>query len=44
MVEYSGSNNGLRKASKVFRNHNIYGEVELKNIYRSKIAAIANNM
>ena len=44
MVEYSGSNNGLRKASKVFRNHNIYGEVELKNIYRSKIAAIANEM
>ena len=44
MVEYSGSNNGLRKVSKVFRNHNIYGEVELKNIYRSKIAAIANNM
>ncbi len=44
MAEYSGSNNGLRKVSKVFRNHNIYGEVELKNIYRSKIAAIANNM
>lgn len=44
MVEYSGSNNGLRKVSKVFRDHNIYGEVELKNIYRSKIAAIANNM
>lgn len=44
MIEYSGSNNGLRKVSKVFRNHNIYGEVELKNIYRSKIAAIANNM
>lgn len=44
MIEYSGSNNGLRKASKVFRNHNIYGEVELKNIYRSKIAAIANEM
>lgn len=44
MVEYSGSNNGLRKASKVFRDTAIYGEVELKNIYRSKIAAIANNM
>ena len=44
MVEYSGSNNGLRKVSKVFRDHSIYGEVELKNIYRSKIAAIANNM
>jgi predicted ribonuclease YlaK len=31
----------MRAASKVFRGHDIYGEVTLKNIYRSKIARIA---
>lgn len=44
MVEYSGSSNGMRRASQVFRGHDIYGEVSLQNIYRSKISAIAENM
>ena len=41
---YSGSNNGMRKMSKVFRNNEMFGQIELKNIHRSKIAALADNM
>jgi predicted ribonuclease YlaK len=41
---YAGSNNGMRKMSKIFRGHNLFGQVELKNIHRSKIAAIADQM
>lgn len=41
---YSGSNNGLKRVSKVFRGESIYGETTLKNIYRSKIANIAERM
>jgi predicted ribonuclease YlaK len=43
-IEYSGANNGMRRASKVFRGEDIYGEVTLKTIHRSKIAEIAENM
>ena len=38
MSEYAGSNNGLRRMSEVFRGQDFYGEVELQNIYRSRIA------
>ena len=41
---YSGTNNGLRRVSAVFRGHEIYGEVELPNIYRSEIANIAQRL
>ena len=41
---YAGINNGLRRVSKVFRGKNIYGEITLKNIYRSKIANIAQQL
>lgn len=41
---YAGSNNGMRRVSQVFRGHDIYGEVTLPNIYRSKIAKIAQEM
>ena len=44
MVEYEGINNGMRRASKVFRGEDIYGEIELKLIHRSRIAAIADKM
>ena len=44
MSEYSGSNNGLRRMSQVFRGKDFYGEIELKEIYRSKIAATADLM
>lgn len=44
MIEYSGSSNGMRRASEVFRGEDVYGEVTLKNIHRSRVAAIAESM
>lgn len=44
MDVYSGNNNGMRKMSKVFRGEKIFGQIELKDIHRSKIAAIADRM
>jgi predicted ribonuclease YlaK len=41
---YAGEHNGLRRVSKVFRGQDFYSEVTLKNIYRSKIAKIAENL
>ncbi len=41
---YAGVNNGMMRASEVFRNRPIYGEITLKNIYRSEIAQIAELM
>ena len=40
-AEFAGSSNGMRRASKVFRGEDIYGEITLKNIHRSRIAQIA---
>lgn len=36
--------NGMKRMSKIFRGQNFYGQVELKNIYRSKICKIAERM
>ena len=44
LPEFAGANNGMRRASAVFRGSDIYGEVTLRKIYRSKIADIANSM
>ena len=44
MAAYSGSNNGMRRLSEVFRGNDFYGEVKLQNIYRSRIAALAQEM
>lgn len=44
MSEYAGNNNGLKRMSQVFRGQSFYGEVRLNKIYRSKIAAIADQM
>lgn len=44
LSQYAGSNNGMRRMSEIFRGQDFYGEVELKNIYRSKIARIAESM
>ena len=44
MIEYEGANNGMRRASEVFRGSDIYGEVTLKTIHRSKIAELADNI
>lgn len=41
---YAGSNNGMRRVSEVFRGTDIYGEVKLQTIHRSKIAALAQKM
>lgn len=41
---YSGDNNGMKRLSKVFRGTELYGEVKLKNIYRSRIAELAQEM
>lgn len=43
-IAFSGSSNGMKRVSKVFRGQEIYGEITLKNIHRSKIAAIADNL
>lgn len=42
--QYAGKNNGMRRLSEVFRGQDFYGEIELKNIYRSKIAELADEM
>lgn len=41
---FAGQNNGMRRVSEVFRGSGVYGQVNLKNIYRSKIAEIAQKM
>ena len=43
-IQYAGSNNGMRRVSKVFRGNDIYGEVELQNIHRSEIGRLAELM
>lgn len=43
-ISFAGVNNGMRRVSKIFRGKDIYGEVELKHIHRSKIATIAELM
>ena len=44
MSQYAGNNNGMRRMSEVFRGQDFYGEVELQNIFRSRIAIIAEQM
>jgi predicted ribonuclease YlaK len=41
---YAGNNNGMRRVSQVFKGSDIYGEVTLKNIHRSKIAKLAQQL
>ena len=43
-IHFAGSSNGMRRASQVFRGHDVYGEITLKNIHRSRIANIAEAM
>lgn len=43
-LNFAGAKNGMKRASIVFRGSDIYGEVMLQNIYRSKIAGIAERM
>ena len=41
---YGGVNNGLRRVSEVFRGSELYGEITLQKIHRSKIAELAQLM
>ena len=41
---YAGANNGMRRVSKIFRGASFYGEVTLKNVYRSRIADLAQKI
>lgn len=41
---YAGNNNGMRRVSEVFRGDPCYGEITLQNIYRSRIARLAQNL
>lgn len=43
-IHFAGANNGMRRASKIFRGHDVYGEVKLQLIHRSAIARIAQDM
>ena len=44
LSQYAGNNNGMRRMSEIFRGQDFYGEVELQNIYRSRMAEIAELM
>ena len=44
LSQYAGNNNGMRRMSEVFRGQDFYGEIELQNIYRSRIASVAELM
>ena len=43
-IQFAGANNGMKRLSKVFRGEDIYGEIELQKIHRSKIGNIAEKM
>ena len=43
-IHFAGSRNGMRRASQVYRGEDIYGEITLRNIHRSRIAKIAEKM
>ena len=43
-IQFAGANHGMRRLSKVFRGEDLYGEVELQKIHRSKIGNIAERM
>jgi predicted ribonuclease YlaK len=38
------ADNGMRRMSEVFRGTDLYGEVELQNVHRSRIAELADKM
>ena len=44
MIAYEGLSNGMRRVSEIFRGQDFYGEVELRNVHRSKLAEVADGM
>lgn len=43
-LAFAGANNGMKRVSKIFRGEDLYGEVELGVIHRSRIANIADRL
>ena len=43
-IHFAGSNNGMRRASKIFKGEDVYGEITLRKIHRSRIAEIAEKL
>lgn len=43
-INFAGRNNGMRRVSEIFRGEDMYGEVELQIIHRSRIAKIAEQL
>ena len=43
-ILFEGANNGMRRASKIFRGQEFYGEIELNKVHRSRIGEIADRM
>lgn len=41
---FEGANNGMKRVSQVFKGEDFFGQVTLKNIYRSKVADVAQKM
>lgn len=44
LAMYAGESNGMKRMSKIFRGNKIFGQVDLKHIYRSQIAELADLM
>lgn len=44
LSEYGGNNNGLRRTAEVFKGKDLFGKVTLKNVHRSRLAEIADNL
>ena len=44
LPEYGGNNNGLRRTAEVFKGKDLFGKVTLKNVHRSRLAEIADNL
>ena len=38
------ADNGMKRMSEVFRDNELYGEIELQNVHRSRIAELADKM
>ena len=43
-MDFYGNRNGMRRAIEIFKGNDIFGYIELKNVWRSKIAEIVEKM
>ena len=43
-VEFMGNKNGMKRAVEIFSDSELFGFVELKNVWRSKIAEMCERM